>query len=179
MTARRSRKRRIVLFASLVLGASLVTGLLCAQTRPEDLRPAIASQYADVRWTDVDTLARWLGGDSPPVLLDARTSAEFQVSHLRGATRVDPDHPDLHALGELRSRRVVVYCSVGYRSADIAQQLGRAGFTDVYNLQGGIFAWANAGHPVYADGHRVERVHPYDAIWGRYLKPELRSTGPR
>lgn len=170
------RSRRVGIFLVLVVGVSLVTGWLCAQSRPEDLRPAISAQFAAVRWIQVDTLARWLRSEVPPTLLDARAPEEFAVSHLQGARRVDPDHPDLDALVELRSRRVVVYCSVGYRSADIAQQLARAGFNNVYNLEGGIFAWANRGHPIYARGRRVHKVHPYDTLWGRYLRPELRST---
>lgn len=44
----------------------------------------------------------------------------------------------------------VFYCQMGGRSAQAAAFAAANGFADVYNLQGGIAAWANAGLPVAA-----------------------------
>ena len=107
------------------------------------------------------------------VLLDARELAEFRVSHLEGAARIDPSHPDFDAVRVPERARVVVYCSVGWRSADIASQLRQRG-VDAYNLEGGIFRWANEGHPVVRGDRRVRAVHPYDETWGRLLDAPLR-----
>ncbi|MBW2188974.1 MAG: rhodanese-like domain-containing protein [Deltaproteobacteria bacterium] len=52
-----------------------------------------------------------------------RTEAEFEVSHLQGARRVDPDDPKIESLQIAPDATVVVYCSVGYRSAAIIKQL--------------------------------------------------------
>ena len=62
----------------------------------------------------------------------------------------------------------------------MAEALARAGYRRVYNLEGGIFEWANRGHPVYdVRGNRTRGVHPYDRIWGRMLNRRLhRSTPP-
>ncbi|NOY91860.1 MAG: rhodanese-like domain-containing protein [Deltaproteobacteria bacterium] len=173
----RKRAQRALWLSVLLVTTLAVAGWLAVPDRPEGLRSTIAREFPNVRWVDVPTLARWLTSDSPPALLDARAPAEFAVSHLRGAIWVDPDQPDLAALARLRPRRVVVYCSVGYRSAKVAQQLTHAGFEQVWNLEGGIFAWANSGKSVFAGGHAVRRVHPYDRVWGRYLEPELRHSG--
>ena len=86
-----------------------------------------------------------------PILLDVRTEAEFAVSHLEGARRIDPDNPDLSSLDLSPKSTVVVYCSVGYRSAGIVGQLRQAGIARVYNLTGGIFQWANEGRPSFAE----------------------------
>jgi len=144
---------------------------------PGALRPVIAARYPDVAWVDAPTLAQWLAAPSSqrPLLLDARTEAEFAVSHLEGARRIDPEHPDLAALGPPTNRRVVVYCSVGWRSAYIADVLQRAGYRRVFNLEGGIFGWANADRPVVDAHGPTHRVHPYDAVWGRLLRADLRS----
>ena len=56
-----------------------------------------------------------------------------------------------------RDTPIVVYCSVGYRSARVARWLGRQGFTNVRNLDGSLFAWANEGRPMEADGRPVQR----------------------
>ena len=155
----------------------------CAQDLvwPQVLK-RIRSSYPEVRQISVDSLAAWLNDPRrpAPVLLDVREPEEYAVSHLRGAIRVDPDTDDLSVLaGVDRDTPIVTYCSVGYRSSALAEKLMRAGFTNVANLEGSIFAWANRGHPVYDDGHRAEYVHPYDAIWGKLLDPALRYRGVR
>jgi rhodanese-related sulfurtransferase len=137
-----------------------------------ELRAAISIAHPDVRWVDAPTLARWVE-ERPVVLLDARAIAEHRVSHLASAAHVDPDRGDLSGLEIARDARVVVYCSVGWRSAIVAERLRRAGFRDVYNLEGGIFGWANAGRPVFRGTERVRVVHPYDAVWGRLLSRPL------
>jgi rhodanese-related sulfurtransferase len=105
------------------------------------------------------------------VFLDARERREYDVSHLRGARHVGYDAFDPRALDGLpRTQRVVVYCSVGYRSEKISEKLLAAGFTNVANLYGGIFEWVNQGHPVYDGAGRTDAVHAYDRVWGVWLK---------
>ena len=116
----------------------------------------------------------------PPLLLDARTPEEYAVSHLRGA-RLAPTPAAAQAIlaGRPKGVEVVVYCSVGYRSAEVAAALQGAGYTAVRNLEGSIFQWANEGRTVYrgeGDGERpVGRVHPYNRRWGRLLHRDLWS----
>lgn len=69
----------------------------------------------------------------------------------------------------------MTYCSVGYRSGGFAKKLQDAGYTNVQNMSGSIFQWANEGRPIERDGHRVDKVHPYSSTWGKLLKPELRA----
>jgi 3-mercaptopyruvate sulfurtransferase SseA len=69
----------------------------------------------------------------------------------------------------------VTYCSVGYRSGAFAKKLQTTGYTNVKNMSGSIFRWANEGRPVERDDHRVEKVHPYNSVWGKLLKPQLRA----
>lgn len=142
----------------------------------ESLRSTIEAEHPGVPWVATETLSRWLAQqERQVVLLDIREVAEFDVSHLRDARRVAPDASDMAALRIPRSATIVVYCSVGYRSAALGQRLRAAGYQRVYNLQGGIFQWANEGRPVYRGAARVELVHPYDRDWGRLLLERHRS----
>ena len=52
------------------------------------------------------------------------------------------------------------------------------GFTNVRNLEGSIFEWANQGHPVERAGAPVNEVHPYDESWGTLLREDLRVYQP-
>jgi rhodanese-related sulfurtransferase len=47
-----------------------------------------------------------------------------------------------------KTATTVFYCQMGGRSAQAAAFAAGNGFTDVYNLQGGITAWAHAGLPL-------------------------------
>jgi len=124
-------------------------------------------------------LADKLEQPNPPLLLDVRTEREFDVSHLRGAARVDPE-ADASAVTAAKEREIVTYCSVGYRSAKFAQRLRRAGFTHVTNVEGSIFKWANENRPlVRGDNEPVTLVDPYNSIWAKLLVPEHRAPLPK
>ncbi|GAC1371304.1 MAG: hypothetical protein NVS3B25_17920 [Hymenobacter sp.] len=108
----------------------------------------------------------------PAVLLDTRAPAEFDVSHLRGARWVGYKEFDLARVRDLpKNTPIVVYCSVGYRSEKVGEQLQRAGYTHVRNLYGGLFEWINEGQPAVTTGNApTARVHAYSRSWGIWLK---------
>jgi rhodanese-related sulfurtransferase len=140
----------------------------------------LATRFSDVPTTTTAALAAQLADSTvAPLLLDARTEAEYAVSHLPGAHRVDPDASPAELADALegidRQRPIVVYCSVGVRSGAVARRLQSAGFGRVENLAGSIFRWANEGRPLVRDGRAAVAVHPYDAVWGRLLAPEHRA----
>lgn len=105
------------------------------------------------------------------LLLDAREWSEYQVSHLKNAKFVGFDHFEIDKLKSLnKSQKIVVYCSVGYRSEKIADKLKQAGYTNVSNLYGGIFEWVNQGNPVVDEkGIVTDHVHAYNKTWGVWL----------
>jgi rhodanese-related sulfurtransferase len=114
--------------------------------------------------------------EAHPILLDVRAPAEFRISRLRGARLAsDLDAAQAALVGVGKDCEVIVYCSVGWRSSAVAQALTRAGYQRVYNLRGGIFAWANQGRPIYDARGIASKVHPFNDDWGRLLLPRLRS----
>lgn len=114
-------------------------------------------------------------------ILDARPAEEYEVSHLKGATRVGFQDFDASSVKDLpRDKPVVIYCSVGYRSERIAEKLEKLGFRDIYNLYGGIFEWYNLGEPVYdSKEEETQKVHPYDRNWGKWVKPRSKSDSKK
>jgi rhodanese-related sulfurtransferase len=110
------------------------------------------------------------------LLLDTRSFEEFEVSHLPGAEFVDYETFEIEAYQDLpREQPVVVYCSVGYRSEKIGEQLKKIGFQNVFNLYGGIFQWKNTGFQVVDPaGKETEKVHTYNRQWGQWLKEGIK-----
>ena len=106
--------------------------------------------------------------------MDIREPEEYAVSSLPNAQLATTAVDALALLdGIPRDRAIVVYCSVGYRSADVARQLMAAGFSEVYNLEGSIFAWANEGRAVVRSNEVVREVHPFNRKWGQLLERSL------
>ena len=138
----------------------------------------IAARFPDVRWVEPETLERWMGdsGANELVLLDVRSPEEQALSQLRGAQRLNAGNPNIAQLRIPEDAKVVVYCSIGYRSAAIVRDLERAGIQNVYNLEGGLFDWANQDRPLYRDEDRVDEVHPYNRLWGLLLRRERRAA---
>ncbi len=166
--------------ATLVAIATLVAVYTGAVTSEEQggadrLRSVISLRFPGVEWVERRELSDWMaaGDDSMLVLLDARSEEEFRVSHLRAARRVDPAAEASSLAGLPRDARIVVYCSVGYRSAAVARRLTRAGYERVYNLEGGIFGWANEDRELHRGEEPASQVHPFDRTWGRLLDPRF------
>lgn len=139
----------------------------------------IRAKFPEVAQLSTDSLQTWLDASlkaERPLLLDVREKEEYEVSHLKGAVTALTEKEALQALeGVSLEKPVVLYCSVGYRSSEMAGFLLKRGFEKVYNLEGSIFTWANEGRPVYRGEERVHIVHPYDRVWGKLLKKALRA----
>jgi rhodanese-related sulfurtransferase len=154
----------------------------CGSSVPADLASAkqeIRQKFPEVKQLATADLAAWQteGRRPQPLILDVRTPAEYAVSHLAGAKNVPPGaKPEQVLAGVARDAPVVAYCSVGYRSSEFAQEARKAGWTSVVNLEGSIFAWANEGRPLVDAKGPAAKVHPFDAQWGRLLKPELTAA---
>lgn len=83
-------------------------------------------------------------------LVDVRTDAEAARGRIPQGDSI-PLHLIPLRLHELdKNSPTVFYCQMGGRSAQAAAFAAANGFADVYNLQGGITAWAHAGLPVAA-----------------------------
>ena len=81
-------------------------------------------------------------------LVDVRTDAEFVSGVIQGAVKL-PLHTLPLRLHELNSAApTIFYCQMGGRSAQAAAFAEAQGFSEVYNLQGGIAAWTQAGAPL-------------------------------
>ncbi|MHB8255904.1 MAG: rhodanese-like domain-containing protein [Acidiferrobacterales bacterium] len=82
-----------------------------------------------------------------PQLLDVRELWEVRLCALAGSLHIPMDQVPAR-LGELdRSRQTVVICHHGVRSHQVARFLERQGFANVWNLSGGIDAWAREIDP--------------------------------
>lgn len=95
----------------------------------------------------VHELKRKMDERAPFVLIDVREPFEFELARIEGATLIPLGQiPERH--GEIaRGGNVVVQCHSGVRSARAVAWLRDAGFSNVFNLEGGIDAWSTEIDP--------------------------------
>ena len=174
---------RLRIYFQVVTGGLLVgTWPLPTSGQPTlaAIEETIAATYTEIGETSASELAAALASaDSGRyVIFDSRPKSEFSQSHLRTAIRVDPDATTESFFAahdeSIRNKRLVFYCSVGYRSSILASRLkGKAierGASSVANLRGGLFRWYNEGRPVFNGSGPTDDIHPYDKWWGRLVR---------
>jgi rhodanese-related sulfurtransferase len=111
--------------------------------------------------------------DPTIVLLDSREKKEYEVSHIKGALYAGYEDFNLQEVSKnIKSidTPIIVYCSLGVRSEDIAETLEKAGYTNIKNLYGGIFNWKNNNLPVVNRHQKpTDSMHVYSKKWGKWL----------
>ena len=84
------------------------------------------------------------------ITLDVRTPGEFSEGHIEGALLVDFQSGNFeNEIASLdKNQTYAVYCRSGNRSGQAVKVMSEAGFTKLYNLDGGVIDWANTGLPL-------------------------------
>ncbi|RLA59912.1 MAG: rhodanese-like domain-containing protein [Epsilonproteobacteria bacterium] len=85
-----------------------------------------------------------------PIILDVRTASEFKLGHIKYAQNLDAYDRDLNQkLNTLdKDLEYFVICRSGNRSRKVTKKMKKLGFTNYYNIIGGMFAWERAGYPI-------------------------------
>ena len=183
-SAERLRPQRVFLIAGLpilVIGGMAIAYLFAkpATAGLNAVISVVSRAYPDVPGITATNLYEWLGNESreQPILLDVRTAEEFEVSHLDGAMRVEPEVEIAQLPPSITpDKPITLYCAVGYRASELANRMIEAGYAQIYNLSGGIYQWANLDLPMSNDsGEIADTVVPANPRSGRLLKPERRA----
>ncbi len=92
--------------------------------------------------------ARLLESDDAPLFLDVREQDEWDQGIIPGALHIPRGSLESRVESRVdRDRAIVVYCSVGHRSAFAAKTLEELGYDNVVNLAGGFTEWKRNGFP--------------------------------
>ncbi len=129
----------------LVAVVSAISGCtLEGQGAPSD---ALAAQ--DVTSQEAFALIQENQGNPDFIILDVRTSSEFEDGHIEGALNIDVNLPSFsEELEQLdRNDTYLVYCRSGNRSRTALAIMEDLGFTRIYHLTNGITEWVDAGLP--------------------------------
>jgi len=111
------------------------------------------AKEAKSRVKEVDIAAYEKMPPGEHLLIDVREDHEWAAGHAQGAVHMSRGiiERDIETQVPEKSTQMVLYCGGGYRSALVAESLGKMGYTGVISLDGGWRAWNEAGLPVTKD----------------------------
>jgi rhodanese-related sulfurtransferase len=119
--------------SAIIISIVLVSGLLKAES---NVIPAISPVEAEQ-----------LFNKKKAVIIDVREDSEWKEQHIPGAIHIPlgqlPER--LTELKQYKDSPVIAQCRSGRRSAQASDVLKSAGFSYVYNMEGGLNAWDKAG----------------------------------
>ncbi len=104
--------------------------------------------------------------DDDVVVLDVRTPGEYKNGHLPNAGNLNIYNPKFDKEIRLldKNKKILVYCTTGFRSKNAAKRLIRAGYTNVYNLRKGIMEWQYLKFPIEVESDAKSEKTDYYTI---------------
>lgn len=165
--------KKLLIYTSFLL----VSIASCAQAQtatPSTLNPKFDQKISNTISFTVPTMGvEELKNETEQVyILDAREKKEFEISHIPNAKFIGYNKLNKDVLKDIpKDTKVVLYCSIGYRSEKIGEKIRKKGFTNVHNLYGSIFEWVNQGYPVVdKNGQPTKKVHTYNKDWSQWVE---------
>lgn len=107
-----------------------------------------------VKETNVADVKRRMDGGEKFLLVDVREDSEWANGHLPGAVHMGRGiiERDIETSVPDTSTKMILYCGGGFRSALVADNLQKMGYTNVESMDGGWRGWVTAGLPVAKEG---------------------------
>jgi len=178
---RTDRKRLLFgimfLYSTLAISfGTVVSSVSAASLNDAEKRQRVEAMYADyredfpgIKEIEVEPALALLS-DPDVIFVDVRKSKEQAVSMIPGAITDNQfmDQPDHY-----RGKRVIVYCTISYRSGKLAAKLQKKGIS-VTNLRKGLLGWVHAGGPLVQHNQPVQTLHVYGRKWD--LAPDSIQT---
>jgi rhodanese-related sulfurtransferase len=100
-----------------------------------------------VREIDITGYKKMVSSAEPHVLVDTREDSEWVAGHMKGAVHMSKGviERDIETKVPDKSTTLVLYCGGGYRSALVADNLQKMGYTNAISLDGGWRALKESG----------------------------------
>ena len=96
---------------------------------------------------DVEAYKKLRGSGEPHILVDTREDSEWAAGHVKGAVHLSKGiiERDIETKVPDKAAKLVLYCGGGFRSALVADNLQRMGYTNAISLDGGWRDLKNSG----------------------------------
>ena len=129
----------------ITLAVSMITMTACNAQSSGDA----SAREGVYQVLNVDEYEKQISGDEV-LIVDVRTPNEYKSGHIEGAVLVDVTEGSFdQKIQEYdKNQPVYIYCRSGSRSANAMRKMKAMGFTEVYDLRGGVMNWSKNGKPL-------------------------------
>ena len=133
----------------LTLAVACNSGESDAKVENTEVQKAVSIVQEDITVEQASEMIK--NGDV--IVIDVRSEDEYSSGHIDGAIIVDINSVGFEeGLAELdKSKKYIVYCHSGKRSARSSYIMADSGFENIYNVLGGISAWKASGYDVISE----------------------------
>lgn len=120
---------------------------------------------------DIDTHELYLNFNNY-IILDCREYKEYQTSHLKNSIWVGFNNFNFDKIPKKSiQKKIIVYCTIGWRSEKIGEKLLKHGYKNVYNLRGSILKWNNDNYPIYkGNNQQTTLIHTYNKSFNKFVR---------
>jgi rhodanese-related sulfurtransferase len=103
-----------------------------------------------VQEIDIEQYKAMVAAKEPHALIDVREESEFGAAHVKGAAHLSKGiiERDIETRFPDKATKLVLYCGGGFRSALVADNLTKMGYTNAISLDGGWRALRESGLPL-------------------------------
>ena len=110
----------------------------------------VSARFIGIKTIEPLELTTLLGRQPAPLVVDLRTSTEFEAGHLSGAIRLNPDGIEgyISRSGLPPQHTIIIICQSGWDSQIAAATIAAAGYRQVYSLNGGFEKLNQLGIPM-------------------------------
>lgn len=165
--------QKFLLYFSCLLGSCSIYGqetvIKSFTVNPEFDKKISSTIHFTIPTISVQTLKKEM---DQFYILDAREKQEYTISHIPNAQYIGHTKMDKTVLKAIpKDAKIVVYCSIGYRSEETGEKMRQEGYTNVYNLYGSIFEWVNNDFSIVdKNGQPTKQLHTYDKNWSQWVE---------
>jgi len=143
------KKKNLILIIVLMISAAFAFNASLALAKDMTAKDLVAEAKKNIASISVSD-AKALLDKGGATFLDCRTSKEFKSGHIPGAVNIARGLLEFKIAKKIpdKNAQIIMYCKSGGRGSLACCSIGKMGYKNVKNMDGGWKAWAKAGYPV-------------------------------
>jgi len=141
------KNNKIAVIGTVVFIAAMILGVIfLPQILPDD---NTTKDYEDISVEVAYSMINDTVSFPNLIILDVRDQVEYNSGHLNNSILIPVEELEnrLNEIIEYNNTEIIMNCRSGSRSRTASEILASNGFSEVYNMLGGITAWIEAGYP--------------------------------
>ena len=143
------KKKNLILIIVLMISAAFAFNASLALAKDMTAKDLVAEAKKNIASISVSD-AKALLDKGGVTFLDCREPKEYKSGHIPGAVNVPRGLLEFKIGKKIpdKNAQIIMYCKSGGRGCLACESIGKMGYKNVKNMDGGWKAWAKAGYPV-------------------------------